>query len=216
MTMGDRDYRALVQNSIDSIGRELEARVDASDGKTIHLHEASGCLRRSYYDRKDPMPVERRGFSDLLSGLLGKLGYGAEPAEYDVGGGIRVRGKADMVVDDAVVLYRSAAEQPDNPRAGDLMYLNACLWMLGKPDGIIIYITGDRREASFSLTRNAKMFEETVRRVKVLADLLEEGRTPIIEPSSDCSGCQYYQRCFIREKIGRSVSIAELVGLKKS
>lgn len=215
MTMGDRDYRSLVRSSIDSIGRELDVRIDASDRKTIHLHEAAGCLRRSYYDRTDPQPVERRGFSDLLSGLLGKLGYGAEQAEYDVGGGIKVRGRADMVVDDSVVLYRSAAEPPDNPRAGDLLYLNACLWILGKPDGIVIYITGDRRESSFSLTRNAKMFEETVRRVKVLADLLEEGRVPIIEPSTDCSACQYYQRCFVREKIGRSVSIAELVGIKK-
>ena len=213
--MGDRDYRSLVQNSIDSIGRELETRIDASDTKTIHLHEAAGCLRRAYYDRTDPLPAERRGFSDLLSGLLGKLGYGAEPGEYDIGGGVRVTGRADMVVDDAVILYRSAARQPDNPRAADLVYLNACLWILGKPDGIVIYITGDRREASFSLTRNAKMFEETVRRVRVLAELLEEGRVPIIEPSSDCSECQYYQRCYIREKIGRSVSISELVGIKK-
>ena len=215
MTMGDRDYRSLVQSSIDSIGRELEVRVDASDRKTINLHEATGCLRRSYYDRTDPLPVERRGFSDLLSGLLGKLGYGAEPAEYDAGGGVKIKGRADMVVDDSVILYRSASEPPENPRAGDLLHLNACLWMLGKSDGVVIYITGDRRESSFSLTRNAKMFEETVRRVKVLSDLLKEGRVPIIEPSADCSACQYYQRCFVREKVGRSVSIAELVGIKK-
>ena len=79
----------------------------------------------------------------------------------------------------------------------------------------ILYITGDRRESSFSLSKDKKMFEEVIRRVRVLNDLLKEKKVPILEPSEDCSTCQYYQRCFIKEKIGRSVSIAELVGLKK-
>ncbi len=215
MTMGDRDYRSLVRSSIEAIGREIDAKADPSDPKSIHLHEVAGCMRRAYYDRTDRLDVERRGFNDLLSGLLRKLGYGVEPGEFDAGGGIRLVGQADMVVDDAVMLYRSAPEAPESPRAGDLLFLNACLWMLGKPDGIIVYITGDRREASFSLAKNAKMFEEIIRRAKILADLLEEKKTPIIEPSADCSSCQYYQRCFSREKIGRSISMSELIGMKK-
>lgn len=214
MTMGDRDYRSLIKNSIESIGRELDIKIDAKDIQTIHLHEVVRCLRRSYFDRIDPKEVERQGFNDLLSGLLRKLGYGAEPGEFDIED-IKLKGQADMMVDDAVILYRSASEPPENPRANDLLFLNACLWIFNKMDGIIIYITGDRRESSFSLSKDKKMFEEVIRRVRVLNDLLKEQKVPILEPSEDCSTCQYYQRCYIKEKIGRSVSISELVGLKK-
>ena len=45
------------------------------------------------------------------------------------------------------------------------------------------------------------MFEETARRVRVLHDLLVEKKTPILEPSSECSTCQYYQRCYTKQKI---------------
>ena len=128
MTMGDRDYRSLIKNSIESIGRELDIKIDAKDIKTIHLQEVVRCLRRSYFDRIDPKEVERQGFNDLLSGLLRKLGYGAEPGEFDIEG-IKLRGQADMMVDDAIILYRSASEPPENPRANDLLFLNACLWI---------------------------------------------------------------------------------------
>lgn len=215
MTMGDRDYRSLIKNSIASIGKELDVKIDPADTDTIHLHEVTGCLRRAYFDRTDPKDIERRGFNDLLSGLLQKIGYGAEPGSFDIEG-IKLKGRADMMIDDAVILYRSASEPPETPRAGDLLFLNACLWIFDKMDGIIIYITGDKKESSFSASKNKKMFEEVIRRTRILNDLLKEKKVPILEPSYDCSSCQYYQRCFAKEKIGRSVSITELVGMKKS
>ena len=68
--MGDRDFRGIVENALDSIGKELEIDIDVADMQTIHLHEVVKCLRRSYYDRIDPQEVQRRGFNELLSGLL--------------------------------------------------------------------------------------------------------------------------------------------------
>ncbi|ABK78080.1 conserved hypothetical protein [Cenarchaeum symbiosum A] len=214
MTMGDRDYRSLIKNSIDAIGRELDTPIDAKDADTIHLDEAVRCLRRAYFDRTDPLPIERRGFNDLLSGLLRKLGYGSKEGGYDVGG-VSLRGRADMIVDDSVILYRSAPEAPQNPHAADMLFLNACLWIFDKTDGVIIYITGDRKETSFSLSKNKKMFEELARRVRVLNDLLKGGKVPILEPSEECSSCQYYNRCYAKEKVGRSVSLTELMGMGK-
>ena len=212
--MGDRDYRSVIKNAIDSLGRELDVQIDAADHSTIHLEEAVGCLRRSYYDRRDPLDQERQGFSELLSGLLRKLGHGAEQASYDIGG-LTLKGNADMLADDAVILFRPAAAPLENPKAGDLLYLNACLWMYDKVDGIIVYITGDRRESSFSLTRNKRMFEETVRRVRVLSDLLGGDKAPILEPSADCEECQYYQRCYTKRKESKQVTLASMLGLEK-
>ena len=212
--MGDRDFRSIVKNAVDSIGRELEIEIDAKDIKTIHLKEVVQCLRRSYYDRVDSKEVERRGFNDLLSGMLRKLQYGSNPKEFAIDD-IKLRGQVDMMVDNSIILFRPANTSLETPLANDLLYLNACMWIYDKTDGIIIYITGNKEEIMFSLTRDKKMFEEVIRRVRVLSDLLKEQKTPILEPSNDCADCQYYQRCFITKKNTKQVSLSEMLGLSK-
>jgi CRISPR-associated exonuclease Cas4 len=212
--MGDRDYRNTIKNAIDSIGRELEIEIDADDLKTINLLEVVRCLRRSYYDRTDSKEIERRGFNDLLSGLLRKLEYGSEPKEFSIDD-IKLKGHADMIVDDNVILFRPSQTIPESPYAEDLLYLNACLWIYDKTDGMIIYITNKKDEFTFSLTRNKKMFEEVIRRVRVLSDLLNEQKIPILEPSQNCLDCQYYQRCFISKKSSKQLSLAEMLGMSK-
>lgn len=210
--MGDRDFRSIIQNAIESIGKELEIEVDSKDIQTIHLKEVVQCLRRSYYDRVEPQEIERRGFNELLSGLLRKLQYGSEPKEFAVDD-INLKGQADMIVDGSILLFRSAMDELENPVANDVLYLNACMWIYDKDDGIIVYITGDRKETTFSLTRNKKMFEEVIRRVRVLNDLLKEQKIPILEPSMDCSDCQYYERCFTKKKNTKQTSLAEMLGM---
>ena len=212
--MGDRDFRSIVKSAVDSIGRELEIEIDAKDIKTIHLKEVVQCLRRSYYDRVDSKEVERRGFNDLLSGMLRKLQYGSNPKEFAIDD-IKLRGQVDMMVDDSIILFRPTNTSIETPLANDLLYLNACMWIYDKTDGIIIYITGNKEEIMFSLTRDKKMFEEVIRRVRVLSDLLKEQKTPILEPSNDCTECQYYQRCFITKKNTKQVSLSEMLGLSK-
>ncbi len=212
--MGDRDYRNTIQTAIGSIGKELEIQIDSKDFQTIHLHEVTQCLRRSYYDRIEPNEIERRGFNELLSGLLRKLQYGSEPKEFAIDD-IKLKGQVDMLVDDSIILFRSALQELENPQANDVLFLNACMWMYDKVDGVIVYISGDRKETTFSLSRNKKMFEEVIRRVRVLNDLLKEQKTPILEPSSDCSDCQYYERCFMKRKNTKQMSLGSILGLDK-
>ena len=212
--MGDRDFRAIIQNSLDSIGRELQLDIDSENLQTIHLQEVVQCLRRSYFDRIEPLEIERRGFNELLSGLLRKQKYGSEPKEFEIED-IKLKGETDMLVDDIVLIFRSAEKEIENPLANDVLYLNACLWIYDKTEGIIIYITGDKKETTFSLTRNKKMFEEVIRRVRVLNNLLKEQKAPILEPSTECSECQYYERCFIKKKNSKQVDIGEMLGIGK-
>jgi len=212
--MGDRDFRSIVENAINSIGKELEINIDSADIQTIHLHEVVQCLRRSYYDRIDPQEVQRKGFNELLSGLLRKLQYGSDPKEFDIDD-VKLKGQVDMLIDDSIFLFRGATAELQNPLANDVLYLNACMWIYDKPDGIIIYITGDKKETSFSISRNKKMFEEIIRRVRVLNDLLKEQKTPILEPSTECSDCQYYERCFMKKKNAKQLDLAEMLGFGK-
>jgi len=212
--MGDRDYRTIIQSALSSIGKELEIDIDSKDIQTIHLQEVVQCLRRSYYDRIDPEEIERRGFNELLTGLLRKLEYGSEPKNFEIDD-IKLKGQVDMLVDDSILLFRSTSMELENPQANDVLYLNACLWIYEKDDGIIVYITADKKETTFSLTRNKKMFEEVIRRVRVLNDLLKEEKTPILEPSTECLECQYYERCFLKKRHSNQISLAEMMGMGK-
>ena len=212
--MGDRDIRTTIQTALSSIGKELQLDIDPKNIQTIHLQEVVQCLRRSYFDRIDPVEIERRGFNELLSGLLRKLEYGSEPKIFEIDD-IKLEGQTDMIVDDAIMLFRPAQGELENPIANDVLYLNACLWIYDKTEGIIVYITGDRKETTFSLTRNKKMFEEVIRRVRVLNNLLKEQKAPILEPSAECSECQYYEKCFMKKKNSKHVDIGEMLGMGK-
>jgi len=209
--MGDRDFRGIIENALNSIGKELEIDIDSADIQTIHLHEVVHCLRRSYYDRIDPQEVQRKGFNELLSGLLRKLQYGSDPKEFNIDD-IKLKGQVDMLIDDSIFLFRGATGELENPHADDVLYLNACMWIYDKPDGIIVYLTGNKKETTFSISRNKKMFEEIVRRVRVLNDLLKDQKTPILEPSTECSECQYYERCFMKKKNTKQLDLAEMLG----
>ena len=212
--MGDRDFRTTIQTALSSIGKELQLDIDPKNIQTIHLQEVVQCLRRSYFDRIDPVEIERRGFNELLSGLLRKLEYGSESKEFEIDD-IKLKGQTDMIVDDVIMLFRPAQGELENPIANDVLYLNACLWIYDKTEGIVVYITGDRKETTFSLTRNKKMFEEVIRRVRVLYNLLKEQKAPILEPSVECSECQYYEKCFMKKKNSKHVDIGEMLGMGK-
>jgi len=201
---GDRDYKQVVRDAIDSIGEDISLKIDTKDINTIYLHEATKCLRRSFYDRMDPLETEQTQFNKVLGGLFRKMKSNATTGRYDMDGGLVLKGDADMIKDDVILIFRSVDKFPENPMPADMLYLNACMWLFEKIEGVIVYITPDGKEESFVANRNQKMFEEVIRRTKVLHDLLEKNKAdpkakpPIIEPSLDCLDCQYYERCYIK------------------
>ena len=214
---GDRDYKQVVKDAFDSIDEVVSLKIDTKDTNTIYLHEATKCLRRSFYDRIDPLETEQTQFNKVLGGLFRKMKSNATVGKYDLDGGLTLKGQADMIKDDVVLLFRSIDKFPENPLAVDMLYLNACMWLFDKIEGIIVYITPDGKEDSFVTNRNQKMFEEVIRRTKVLHDLLEKNnadpkaKPPIIEPSLDCLDCQYYERCYIKKKTGRTITMGSLL-----
>nr|AIF01647.1 hypothetical protein [uncultured marine thaumarchaeote KM3_14_C04]AIF06035.1 hypothetical protein [uncultured marine thaumarchaeote KM3_18_F10] len=215
---GDRDYKQVVRDAIDSIGEDVSIKIDTKDINTIYLYETTKCLRRSFYDRTDPLETEQTQFNKVLGGLFRKMKSHSSIGKYDMVAGLTLKGQADMIKDDVVLIFRSIAKFPDNPIPVDMLYINACMWMFNKIEGVIVYITPDGKEDSFVTNRNQKMFEEVIRRTKVFHDLLEKNNTdpkakpPIIEPSLDCLDCQYYERCYIKKKTGRTITISSLFG----
>jgi len=212
MSVGDRDYKQIVRDAIESIGEDIEFKIDAKDNSTIYLQEAVKCLRRSFYDRTDPLETEQTQFNKVLGGLFRKMKSQSSIGNYDMDGGLALKGQVDMIKDDVVLIFRSIDKFPENPMPVDILYVNACMWMFEKIEGVIVYITPDGKEDSFVTNRNQRMFEEVIRRTKVFHDLLNEKKVPIIEPSKDCQDCQYYERCYIKKKTGRTITISSLFG----
>ena len=218
MVVGDRDYKQIVRDAIDSIGEDVQLKFDTKDPNTIFLHEATKCLRRSFYDRMEPLETEQTQFNKVLGGLFRKMKSQSIVGKYEMDGGLALKGQADMIEDDVILIFRSVNRYPENPLPVDILYINACMWMFNKIEGVVVYITPDGKEESFVTNKNQKMFEEVVRRTKVFHDLLERRNTdpkakpPIIEPSIDCLDCQYYERCYIRKKEGKQITLSSLFG----
>jgi len=212
--MGDRDYRSTITGAIDAITRETESKVEKpDDAKTIYLHEITRCMRRSYYDRFDRLEQQSKGFANLFGGLIRKLPYGSKEGEFAIDE-IKLKGQPDMIVDDIVIIFRTISSAPETPFASDILYINGCMWMTSKQVGVIIYVTGDGNETSFVVSREKKMFEEAIRRVRVFSNLIGEKKVPILEPSAECLGCQYYERCYIKRNEGKQFNLAELFSFK--
>ena len=55
--MGERNFREVINNALKGVGRELDLKTDLSDNKIFYIQEVVGCLRRSYYDRTDPLSL---------------------------------------------------------------------------------------------------------------------------------------------------------------
>lgn len=213
--MGDRDYRTTVANALDALKKETEQQVSSpQDNKVIFLYEVLRCLRRSYFDRFDKLESENKGITDVFGGLIRKLPYGSKTGEFAVDD-IKLKSQSDMIAEDVVIIFRLASSPPETPLASDILYLNACLWIFNKTEGIVIYVTIDGKETSFAILRDKRMFEEVIRRVRVFSNLIGEKKTPILEPSVDCSSCQYYERCYIKKQEGKQFTLTELFGIKK-
>ena len=218
MVVGDRDYKQIVRDAIDSIGEDVQLKFDTKDPNIVYLHEATKCLRRSFYDRTEPLETEQTQFNKVLGGLFRKMKSKATIGTYKMDSGLVLKGQVDMIEDDVVMIFRAVNRYPENPLPADILFVNACMWMFDKIEGIVVYITPDGKEESFVTNKNQKMFEEVIRRTKVFHDLIERRNTdpkakpPIIEPSMDCLDCQYYERCYIRKKEGKQITISSLFG----
>jgi len=218
MVVGDRDYKQIVREAIDSIGEDAQLKFDTKNPNIIYLHEATKCLRRSFYDRTEPLETEQTQFNKVLGGLFRKMKSKATIGTYKMDSGLALKGQVDMIEDDVVMIFRAVNRYPENPLPADILFVNACMWMFDKIEGVVVYITPDGKEESFVTNKNQKMFEEVIRRTKVFHDLIERRNTdpkakpPIIEPSMDCLDCQYYERCYIRKKEGKQITLSSLFG----
>jgi CRISPR-associated exonuclease Cas4 len=202
--LGDRNLRGMIEKAFDRLYDDLSIKIDKTNNDRIHALEASLCTRLAYYERRDPVTPDNNSKISIL------LGNGLRHALSNIKGEYRVDNltlevNADMIIaDEFVVRFEVVPQLPEIPHPRHLLYLNACLFAFNKNDGFLIYMDAEGKTAEFSVTKNNRMFEEIIRRARVLSALLKENKVPIVEPSDLCLRCKYYERCFAREKIKSS------------
>ena len=76
-------------------------------------------------------------------------------------------------------------------------------------------MTPEGQTLEYFVTKNNRMFEEVVRRARILSTLLKENKALIIEPSDLCLNCKYYERCYYRERKISTLSLESLFGRGK-
>ena len=212
--LGDIDIRRMIEKTIDKIYDDFQ-NVDKRNPDRIHALEVSRCTRLSYYERKDPLRDDKTARMSILLKDSIRRTFNNIRGEYKVGNLI-LEVNADMMINgEFIVRFEVVANLPEIPHPRDLLYLNACLFAFNKSDGIIMYINLEGKTIGFSVTKNNRMFEEIIRRTRVLNTLLRESKVPIVEPSDQCITCKYYQRCYYREKKTSNFSLETLLGLGK-
>jgi CRISPR-associated exonuclease Cas4 len=200
--LGSRNLHEMIENTIDDIYKNLSVKIDKTNSDRIHAIEASGCTRFAYYERKDSLPSDNAAVK--ISSLLGnsmRHSLSNIRGEYKIDT-LALEVNADMIMADEFILrFEIVPALPEVPHPQHMLYLNACLFAFNKDEGFLIYMTEDGKMVEFSVTKNNKMFEEIVRRARVLSTLLKENRVPIVEPSNICITCKYYERCYARKKV---------------
>ncbi len=199
--LGSRNLHEMIENTIDDIYKNLSIKIDKTNSDRIHAIEASGCTRFAYYERKDSLPLDNAAKISSLLGNGVRHSLSNIHGEYKIDS-LALEVDADMIMaNEFIVRFEIVPALPEVPHPQHMLYLNACLFALNKDEGLLIYMTEDGKMVEFSVTKNSRMFEEIVRRARVLSTLLKENRVPIVEPSNICTTCKYFERCYARKKV---------------
>jgi CRISPR-associated exonuclease Cas4 len=197
--LGSRDFPKLILDKLIQIYC-AGAKHNQLDADTIDVAEAIQCNRLSYYERTEP---ENDALPQIIQRIL-KLGFrdalGSIAAEYKVEN-LTLTVTPDLVFEkDFVVNFYPVSTLPDSLLPEDMLYTNACLFALEREVGVVVYVTQDGQQTQFFVGKSNRMFEQVVRRARILSILLGERKTPVIEPSKYCLTCKYNDRCFPQQK----------------
>ncbi len=195
--LGGRNFHKLIEDELVKISKNLGLNYDLNG---IHVSEITHCSRLSYFERMDPLIDEfSNALSNIFKSSLQKLLNG-NTREYKIDD-LAIYATVDLIKDDELIInFVPVSEIPDYPHPKDLLYTNACMYVFDKESGFIVYFTPEGKYVEFNISKSKRMFEQVVRRARILNLLLKEKKTPVVEPSELCFSCKYYQRCYGQQK----------------
>lgn len=208
--LGGRNFHKLIEDELIKISKKLALDYDSN---AIHVSEITRCSRLSYFERMDPFVDEySNALSSIFKGSLTKLLNGIT-REYKVDD-LTIYATVDLMIDNEMIInFVPVSKLPEYPHPNDLLYTNASMFIFDIQGGFIVYFTPEGKFAEFSVSESKRMFEQVVRRARILYLLLKEKKTPVVEPSELCFSCKYFQRCFGQQK--ESEHLLDILGIGK-
>jgi CRISPR-associated exonuclease Cas4 len=210
MMLGGRNFHKLIEDELIKISKKLALDYHSNG---IHVSEITRCSRLSYFERIDPFVDEySNALSNISKGSLTSLLNGIT-REYKVDD-FTIYATVDLMIDNEMVInFVPVAKLPEYPHPNDLLYTNASMFIFNIQGGFIVYFTPEGKFVEFSVSESKRMFEQVVRRARILYLLLKEKKTPVVEPSELCFSCKYFQRCFGQQK--ESEHVLDILGVGK-
>lgn len=208
--LGGRNFHKLIEDELIKISKKLTLDYDSNG---IHVYEITRCSRLSYFERMDPFVDEySNALSNISKGSLTKLLNGIT-REYKVDD-FTIYATVDLMIDNEMIInFVPVSKLPEYPHPNDLLYTNASMFIFDIQGGFIVYFTPEGKFVEFSVSESKRMFEQVVRRARILYLLLKEKKTPVVEPSELCFSCKYFQRCFGQQK--ESEHLVDILGIGK-
>jgi CRISPR-associated exonuclease Cas4 len=208
--LGGRNFHKIIEDELIKASKELTLDYDTSG---IHVSEITRCSRLSYFERVDPFVDESsNALRNILRGSITRM-LGGKTKQYKIDE-LTIYATTDLIVsNDMIVNLIPVSKLPDYPHPNDLLYANACLFIFEIQSGFIVYFTPDGKFVEFGVSESKRMFEQVVRRARILHLLLKEKKTPVVEPSELCFSCKYFQRCFGQQK--ESEHLLDILGIGK-
>jgi CRISPR-associated exonuclease Cas4 len=80
---------------------------------------------------------------------------------------------------------------------------------------VVVYVTPTGEYSQFFVGKSNRMFEHVIRRARILSMLLDEKKTPAVEPGEACLYCKYYDRCFPQQRDTSQNLLEGLFGSRK-
>lgn len=210
MMLGGRNFHKLIEDELIKISKKLTLDYDSNG---IHVSEITRCSRLSYFERMDPFVDEySNALSNISKGSLTKLLNGIT-REYKIDD-LTIYATVDLMIDNEMIInFVPVSKLPEYPHPNDLLYTNASMFIFDIQGGFIVYFTPEGKFVEFSVSESKRMFEQVVRRARILYLLLKEKKTPVVEPSELCFSCKYFQRCFGQQK--ESEHLLDILGIGK-
>jgi CRISPR-associated exonuclease Cas4 len=208
--LGGRNFHKIIEDELIKASKELTLDYDTNG---IHVSEITRCSRLSYFERVDPFVDESsNALRNILRGSITRMLRG-KTKQYKIDE-LTIYATTDLIVsNDMIVNLIPVSKLPDYPHPNDLLYANACLFIFEIQSGFIVYFTPDGKFVEFGVSESKRMFEQVVRRSRILHLLLKEKKTPVVEPSELCFSCKYFQRCFGQQK--ESEHLLDILGIGK-
>lgn len=208
--LGGRNFHKLIEDELIKISKKLTLDYDSNG---IHVSEITRCTRLSYFERMDPFVDEySNALSNMFKGSLTKLLNGIT-RHYKVDD-LTLHATVDLMIDNEMIInFVPVSILPEYPHPNDLLYTNASMFIFDIQGGFIVYFTPEGKFVEFSVSESKRMFEQVVRRARILYLLLKEKKTPVVEPSELCFSCKYFQRCFGQQN--ESEHFLDILGIGK-